>query len=261
MVVVVGMIFKRVEYGAFIGIFIPGVIVGYLVNNGYKNGAKNGIITGLIGGFILGIIIFITIDFNLPPFPNVVYYIFMFALFSAATSAILDAIGGIIGSLVKDKKAGSAYDDSSTAAVSGNEKGMINWRFSIIGAVLVVVLGVLQFYLIGFDLIWGTLVSGIVVGYLVNNGFKNGIINGFIAGLIGGLLLGILFYFVYIIVLHTSNSDISSPLQLVLFFLGMAVIFSFLGTLGGLVGSLIKKISKKMNSIIVHDIKNLTICS
>ncbi len=126
---------------------------------------------------------------------------------------------------------------------------MINWRFNIIGAVLVVVFGILQF-LIGFDLIWGTLASGIVVGYLVNNGFKNGAINGFIAGLIGGLMLGILFYLVYIIVLHTSNIDISSPLQLILFFFGMAVIFSFFGTVGGLVGSLIKKLwTNKMNSI------------
>lgn len=87
------------------------------------------------------------------------------------------------------------------------------------------------------------------MGYLVNNGFKNGVINGFIAGLIGGLLLGILFYLVYNLVLHTSNSDISSPLKLVLFFLGMVGIFSFFGTLGGFVGSLIKKLSKKMNSI------------
>jgi len=81
--------------------FIPGVIVGYLVNNGHKDGAKNGIIAGLIGGFILGILTYIIIDFNLPPFPKVVYYIFAFALFTAATSAIL--VGGIIGSLIKEK--------------------------------------------------------------------------------------------------------------------------------------------------------------
>jgi hypothetical protein len=103
LVVVLGIVFKMVEYGSFIGMFIPGVIVGYLVNNGYKNGAKNGIITGIIGGFILGILIYITIDFNLPPFPNVAYYIFVFALFTAATSAILDAVGGIIGALIRDK--------------------------------------------------------------------------------------------------------------------------------------------------------------
>jgi Kef-type K+ transport system membrane component KefB len=36
LVVVLGIVFKMVEYGSFIGMFIPGVIVGYLVNNGYK---------------------------------------------------------------------------------------------------------------------------------------------------------------------------------------------------------------------------------
>lgn len=103
LVVVLGMVLGMFEYGSFIGMFIPGVIVGYLVNNGYKNGAKNGIIAGLIGGFILGILTYIIIDFNLPPFPNVVYYIFVFALFTATTSAILDAVGGIIGVLIRDK--------------------------------------------------------------------------------------------------------------------------------------------------------------
>ncbi len=103
LVVVLGIVLGMVDYGSFIGMFIPGVIVGYLVNDGYKNGAKNGIITGLIGGFILGILIFIIIDFNLPPFPNVIYYIFVFALFAAATSAILDAVGGILGSIIRDK--------------------------------------------------------------------------------------------------------------------------------------------------------------
>ncbi len=102
LVVVLGIVLKTFEYGAFIGMFIPGVIVGYLVNNGYKNGAKNGIITGLIGGFILGIWAAITLDLNLPPFPNVVFYS-IFAITGAATSAILDAVGGIIGSLIRDK--------------------------------------------------------------------------------------------------------------------------------------------------------------
>lgn len=248
LVVVLGMVLKIFEYGAFIGMFIPGIVVGYLVNNGYKNGAKNGIIAGLIGGFILGILQYITIDFNLPPFPNVVSYIFVFALLTATASAILDAVGGIIGSLVRDKITGSVYDDPATEVVSGNLKGMINWRFSVIGAVLVVVLGVLQFYLIRSDLIWGALVSGIVVGYLVNNGFKNGIINGFIAGLLGGLMLGIFFYIIYIVP-HTSNLDTSTLYVAVGGLSGMAVIFSFLGTVGGLVGSLLKKLYEKMNSI------------
>lgn len=91
------------EYGSFIGMFIPGVIVGYLVNNGYKNGAKNGIITGIIGGFILGILQ-ITFDSILSPlFNQGLCVILLFAFTAAVFSAILDAVGGIIGSLIRDK--------------------------------------------------------------------------------------------------------------------------------------------------------------
>jgi fructose-specific phosphotransferase system IIC component len=104
LVVVLGMVLRFVEFGTFIGMFVPGIIVGYLVNNGYKNGAKNGIITGIIGGFILGILIYYLYIFNQPPeYNTVVALIFVFALFNAVTTAILDAVGGIIGVLIRDK--------------------------------------------------------------------------------------------------------------------------------------------------------------
>jgi len=103
LVVVLALVLKMFEYGAFIGMFIPGIIVGYLVNNGYKNGAKNGIITGIIGGFILGILQ-ITFDPILSPLLiHGLSVIFVFALFTAVFSAILDAVGGIIGALIRDK--------------------------------------------------------------------------------------------------------------------------------------------------------------
>ena len=103
LVVVLGMVLK-IEYGTFIGIFIPGIIVGYLVNNGYKNGAKNGFITGIIGGFILGIlqIIQMIFDFNRIPFTDPVL-ILIFALMLSFMSAIFDGVGGIIGSLIRDR--------------------------------------------------------------------------------------------------------------------------------------------------------------
>lgn len=85
------------------------------------------------------------------------------------------------------------------------------------------------------------------MGYLVNDGFKNGVINGFMAGLIGGLMLGVLFYLVYIMVPHTSNLDISPFFAAVGILFAMAVIFSFLATVGGLVGSIIKILANKMN--------------
>lgn len=111
LVVVLALVLKMFDGGAFIGMFIPGIIVGYLVNDGYKNGAKNGIVAGLIGGFTLGILQ-ITFDSSISPLLNLgLSFIFVFALIAAATSAILDASGGIIGFLIRDKITGSPYDN------------------------------------------------------------------------------------------------------------------------------------------------------
>jgi len=52
---------------------------------------------------------------------------------------------------------------------------MVNWKISIVGAVLVAVLGFCLQLFVGFGLVWGALVSGMIVGYLVNNGFKMGL--------------------------------------------------------------------------------------
>lgn len=88
------------------------------------------------------------------------------------------------------------------------------------------------------------------MGYLVNNGYKNGAKNGFIAGLMGGLIIGILSCLVYFIVpiivpyINVDSIDISPIFAALGIMFAMAVIFSFLGTVCGLLGSLIKYISK-----------------
>jgi hypothetical protein len=57
----------------------------------------------LIGGFILGILQ-ITLDNTLSPLLNHgLPIIFAFALTAAFVSAILDAVGGIIGSRIRDR--------------------------------------------------------------------------------------------------------------------------------------------------------------
>ncbi|AUB57251.1 hypothetical protein BK008_02230 [Methanobacterium sp. MZ-A1] len=71
---------------------------------------------------------------------------------------------------------------------------MINWKYIIIGAALVVVLGMV-FIIVEYGTFIGYstwFIPGIIVGYLVNNGYKDGAKNGFIAGIIGGFILGIL---------------------------------------------------------------------
>nr|WP_319374287.1 DUF5518 domain-containing protein [uncultured Methanobacterium sp.] len=106
LIVVLEMVFILVEYGTFIGYstwFIPGIIVGYLVNNGYKDGAKNGIIAGLIGGFILGILQITFDSVLLPLFNHGLWFILLFAFTAAVFFAILGAVAGIIGFLIRDK--------------------------------------------------------------------------------------------------------------------------------------------------------------
>ncbi|ADZ09870.1 hypothetical protein Metbo_1644 [Methanobacterium lacus] len=102
LVVVLGLFLRIVEYGTFIGMFVPGIIVGYLVNNDYKNGAKNGIITGIIGGFILGILLVIPL-LNLPSANHIIFYLFVGGIINAIFTMILDAIGGIIGVIIRNK--------------------------------------------------------------------------------------------------------------------------------------------------------------
>jgi hypothetical protein len=89
----------KIDNFSLYGVVISGIIVGYLVNNGYKNGAKNGLIAGFIGGILLGIVdsYFSFIIFDILP-----KYI-TFILISGVFYAILSAIGGIVGSLIKNK--------------------------------------------------------------------------------------------------------------------------------------------------------------
>ena len=61
---------------------------------------------------------------------------------------------------------------------------MINWKYCIIGAALVVV-----FALVLKMFEYGAFIPGIIVGYLINNGYKNGAKNGIITGIIGGFIL------------------------------------------------------------------------
>lgn len=103
LVVVLGIVLRIVEFGTYTGMFIPGIIVGYLVNNGYKNGYKNGIITGILGGFILGILLFIPLLNYIQPHDNIIFYFFMGGLTAALFTAILAAIGGIMGAIIRDK--------------------------------------------------------------------------------------------------------------------------------------------------------------
>ncbi len=78
--------------------------MGYLVNNGYKDGAKNGFIAGIIGGFILGILQ-ITFDRFLSPsvLNQGLSFILAFVLTGVVFFALSNAVGGIIGALIRDE--------------------------------------------------------------------------------------------------------------------------------------------------------------
>ena len=65
------------------------------------------------------------------------------------------------------------------------KRGMVNWKYNILGAGLVVLLGWFG-GMFEYGAFIGIFISGIIVGYLVNNGYKNGAKNGIITGIIGG---------------------------------------------------------------------------
>lgn len=132
---------------------------------------------------------------------------------------------------------------------------MIDWKFNIFGAVLILVWTVLSVMFeiffninVGYELIFGPVIIGMVVGYYRGNKFIDGFLNAFFAGCIGGVILGVLLYIVYLLAPYTNSVDYLpgidfSPFAIlfsVVFF--MAVIFSFLSAVGGILGSLIKKL-------------------
>lgn len=99
---------------------------------------------------------------------------------------------------------------------------------------------------VGYELIFGPVIIGMVVGYYRGNKFIDGFLNAFFAGCIGGLILGVLLYIVYLLAPYTDSYPgdlVVSPLVVLITGLfGMAVIFSFLSAVGGILGSLIKKL-------------------
>jgi hypothetical protein len=113
---------------------------------------------------------------------------------------------------------------------------MINWKYIIIGAALVVVLA-LFLGMFEYGGIIGIFIPGVIVGYLVNNGYKNGAKNGIIAGLIGGFILGIV---------QISFDSFLSPLfnqglwVILLFAFTAAFVSAILDTVGGIIGALIR---------------------
>lgn len=128
---------------------------------------------------------------------------------------------------------------TTTIAKYGAENEMINWKYCIIGAALVVVLGMV-FIIVEYGTFIGYstwFIPGIIVGYLVNNGYKNGAKNGFITGIIGGFILGILQI--------TFDKFLSPLLNHGLFFifafaLTAAVFFAVSSAVGGIIGALIR---------------------
>lgn len=130
---------------------------------------------------------------------------------------------------------------------------MIDWKFNIFGAVLILVWTVLSVMFeiffninVGYELIFGPVIIGMVVGYYRGNKFIDGFLNAFFAGCMGGVILGVLLYIVYLLAPYTDSYPgdlVVSPLVVLITGLfGMAVIFSFLSAVGGILGSLIKKL-------------------
>lgn len=118
---------------------------------------------------------------------------------------------------------------------------MVNWKFILIGAGLVIVLG----WFIGkiaHNTFLGVIISGVIVGFLVNDGYKNGAVNGFIAVFIGELIEGILLLVMIppLMVTILAYPGIEAIFAIILWEFVPAVFYAILGAIGGIVGSFIK---------------------
>lgn len=109
---------------------------------------------------------------------------------------------------------------------------MINWKYCIEIAVL--------FWIINFiiplsrDNYLFAFISGIVVGYLVNNQYKNGAMNGFATGIITGLIDLTL----SLMVLYYTGLFLNPMIETMVIYILVGVLLSiFLCTVGGIVGS------------------------
>lgn len=225
--VILGILFKIAIGGILFSTLISSVVVGYLVNNGYKNGAKNGLTAGFIGGLIYGslFVLFIATPLSV----KTVLISLGLGFFSGIGGAVLSAFGGIIGSLLRNKR-----DLGMFFPVDG--VGIVDRDVCVLVVGLVGIFLVCVSILFDVYILIGSLLLGLIIGYLVFR-LRFGVFANLLLGFVCGLIAGILGYFIIIFSLGSFNySDIT---------------FVLVGAVGGVLGVLVGYLGLGSDSCVV----------
>jgi len=107
--------------GLYIGVLIAGIAVGYIVDVNIKNGATHGAVAGLIAGIILVVLsIIMVLAYGLGglllELNAIVGFIVSIILF-----VVLEAIGGIIGTVITERLWGTVLTRGDTTTMNKTE--------------------------------------------------------------------------------------------------------------------------------------------
>ena len=193
-------------------VIIGGFVSSVLVNKNEKEGILDGILLGLISGLVFsaynGILGFNLVFYNILPFCMILI-----------AAVIIGLLGGLSGVIVR------------STVTNKNILYPLNFKSIIIGFILC------SIPILFFQSILGLLIvvlGGAVAAYLTNGEYRSGIRNGFITGSLIAALLVLLFVF----------NNLNDPAMITDKILHIGVVLligGLLGSLGGLIGSNIKK--------------------
>jgi uncharacterized membrane protein YeaQ/YmgE (transglycosylase-associated protein family) len=115
-------------------------------------------------------------------------------------------------------------------------KEIIKWRTVIIGAVIILTSYIISDIISGVSLILPSfLLTGLVVGFIINETEKNGALNGVVLGVIGGIITNVIL--IVMMYLQGYGDFIVSIISTALIYLVLEIVVA---TVGGVFGSLLR---------------------
>lgn len=115
----------------------------------------------------------------------------------------------------------------------------LNLMAILIGIVLTAVLAIFGIY-VGLVAVIAPIIAGIIIGYIYTDNTGDGAINGGIGAGIGGLIYTILAYFAFASVITALTMFVPTGETFAVTAIGALIIDFILGTIGGVIGVLLK---------------------
>ncbi|MCE5214449.1 MAG: DUF5518 domain-containing protein [Methanobacterium sp.] len=238
---------------------ICSILASFLFGNKKNYGSINGISIGLIAVFSAFFFnhdssTFLSNTGVIGPFlgPLSVAWAFILIIFFLIAAVIgipLGIIGGKIGIYLNKSRSHENKTNITTYIKS------FNWKAILIGSILGSVVGIIillkSISYLGVSPL--PLLIGLITGYIADGSWKKGAIHGGIASSIVSLVIMIIF----LILIITGSSSSVTPdayiltlTSILLSIIGIVILicFLFIGALGGIIGSYIKKLIKNRQS-------------